>query len=113
MFQGQILVETLQRIASNVPPGPMRESIITGQLLYQFCGIAESHGLESADAWYDEHMKRKLPEVIATPRPNRWSWPFPQVAGRYLVRRALGDAGYERSVPRQRPREQPQTGQNP
>ena len=101
MFQGQVLVETLQRIANLIPPGPMRESVITGQLLYQFCGIAESHGLETAGAWYDQHVTLPLPEVIATPRPNRWSWPFPQDAGRYLVRRALSDAGYQRSAPRQ------------
>jgi len=109
MFQGQALVETMQRMASSVPASPMRPFIITGQLLYQFCGIAESHGLETASAWYDENMTRKLPAVLATPRPNRWSWPFPQEAGRYLVRRALSDAGHQRSAPRQ----SPQTGDEP
>jgi ABC-type polar amino acid transport system ATPase subunit len=103
MFQGQPLVETLQRITSMVPPSPLREAIITGQLLYQFCGIAESHGLETAGAWYDQHITRKMPAVMATPRPARWSWPFPQEAGRYLIRRALADAGHRSSVPRQQP----------
>jgi spermidine synthase len=92
MFQGRKLVNVLQSIASGVPPGPVRESVITGQLLYQFCGIVESQGPEIGTQWLDANLDRPLPSVLATPRLRRWSWPFPPRAGQILVRRALEES---------------------
>jgi spermidine synthase len=92
MFQGQRLVDTMHGIARRVPPGPLRDGIVTGQLLYQFCGIVESQGPSVGQEWLQTYLKHDLPAVLATPRPRRWSWPFPQRAGEILVRRAQQEA---------------------
>jgi len=91
-FQGSLLISQLQRIANRVPGGPLRDAVITGQIVYQFCGITESQGMEVATQWFDTHMTRDLPDVMAQRNVKHWGWPFPEQAGRFLLRRAQEDA---------------------
>ena len=86
---GLPLVDTLRRVASHAPDGPLRAHIARGQQLYQFCEISEREGPRRATAWFDAHVFAPLPrEIFAAPDPASLNWPFTMQTGLFLISRA-------------------------
>jgi len=91
-FVGADLVMTLQRIARNVPEGPLRPFVLLGQEIYAFSHVMEREDPQRATAWYEQHVHVPLPpQVFRVPQAMHMSWPFTQQVGVFLLRRAQAE----------------------
>jgi spermidine synthase len=91
-FQGGELVASLQRIASHVPHGPLREPVTLGNQIYTFCDILNRDGAERAAAWYRSQVEIPLPDFFRRRDAPRLSWPFTQPTGIFLIQEAKRQA---------------------